>query len=339
MARDPLKHKVRSELWESYVSRITGGRPLRSYLTLYSPPMMDVKHLYRKGLVDRTSETYSGVTGVTLDEDAYAAAIDQSSHRPELLVLGDINQLLLRKPLSAQAKQLRNAFPFQVINLDYTNHLFANVNRNPISAHLAALDEIIIRQHKQRIRQFCLFLTTRADVEYTQRFAEPFLRDLTRRLNQNIDSHPNFSTGFNRSFGCQSGEALKARNYQDFVSIGLVKLVSQILQSHNYNLHRSDSALIIRDDSAQERRMLHLAFAVRESRPGRARARNLHELGRPQSQTGVLGFLRNRDTQLVLRTSSDLASLRQEFDGYLSALAAETFELEVPKPIQQNAES
>ena len=277
------------------------------------------------------------MTGVTLDEDAYAAAIDQSSHRPELLVLGDINQLLLKRPPSAQAKQLRNAFPFQAINLDYTNHLFANVNRNPISAHLAALDEIIIRQNEQRIQQFCLFLTTRADVEYTQRFAKSFLRDLTRRLNQNIHSHPNFSTEFNRSFGCQSGEALKARSYQDFVSIGLVKLVSQILQSHNYNLHRSDSALIIRDDSAPERRMLHLAFAVRESRPDRAR--NLHELGRPQSQTGVLGFLRNRDTQLVLRTSANLASLRQEFDGYLSALAAETFELEVPKPIQQNAES
>ena len=44
MARCPLKHDVRDSLWVPYARKLCGTGSLAKYLTLYSPPMMDIKH-------------------------------------------------------------------------------------------------------------------------------------------------------------------------------------------------------------------------------------------------------------------------------------------------------
>ncbi|GAH48289.1 unnamed protein product, partial [marine sediment metagenome] len=71
----PLKQEIRAKLWESYVRKVTGGAALRSYLTLYSRSLMDVKYLTERGLITFDGEKYRGVVGVTHSPPAYAQAV------------------------------------------------------------------------------------------------------------------------------------------------------------------------------------------------------------------------------------------------------------------------
>ena len=155
MARCPLKHDIRDSLWVPFARRVAGAGSLSKYLTLYSPPMMDIKHFHRNRLLDYDGETYRGVVAVTYDARHFAEAMKKSAGRPALLLPGDIDQLLTAED-TPDAERLRSEFPFQVINLDYTNCLFGQTNPRPISEHLQAIEEIIRLQYRTSHRYFYL---------------------------------------------------------------------------------------------------------------------------------------------------------------------------------------
>ena len=71
MERCPLKHEIRVSFWGPFIRRLA-KIPIR-YLTLYSPPLMDVKYFSQLGYILK-GDKYSNVVGVTNDKDAYAAA-------------------------------------------------------------------------------------------------------------------------------------------------------------------------------------------------------------------------------------------------------------------------
>ena len=118
----PLKHEIRASLWERYARAVVGTGRLKSYLTLYSPAMMDIKHFHRCGLLEFRN-VYQGVVAVTNDHDAYTEAITRGRGRPKLVIPADIDDLLMnsRRLSPTNRQRFRSQFPFQVVNLDYTN--------------------------------------------------------------------------------------------------------------------------------------------------------------------------------------------------------------------------
>lgn len=72
MAECPLKHEIRVNFWEPFIRKL--GLPSIRYLTLYSPPLIDVKYFALQGHIERKDGKYVGAVGVTYDEEAYADA-------------------------------------------------------------------------------------------------------------------------------------------------------------------------------------------------------------------------------------------------------------------------
>ncbi len=274
MARCPLKQEIRQSLWGKFARQVSGGKRLASYLTLYSPPMMDIKHLHRCNLLDFDGESFRGVIAVTYNREHYAAAMRRSSGRPELLLCGNINDLITQGNTD-DAKRLRKCFPVQVINLDYTNSLFGQANSQPISDHLAAVDEVIRLQHKKRAQEFALFITTRAErSEQPDRdqFSEEFLADLARRVTENLKENARFQRSYRKVFGEMESTSLLLHNYKAFVPIGLSKLISQVLAQHSFELITVDGRVLVRDRRSPIRWLLHLALRVRAGVAPRARS-------------------------------------------------------------------
>jgi len=337
MARCPLKHDIRDSLWVPFARKVAGSRALSKYLTLYSPPMMDIKHFHRNRLLDYDGETYRGVVAVTYDEGHFAEAMKKSAGRPALLLPGNIDSLLTVED-TPDAKRLKSEFPFQVINLDYTNWLFGQANTRPISEHLEAIEEIIRLQHGKQSNEFVLFVTTRAERGGTptrNRFTGAFLRDLSDRIDENLRGNPEFFQSFRRCFGDFAGKDLLARNYKSFVPLGISKLVAGILARHSYEIESADGRVLVRDQRRPVRWLLHLAFHIRSAIL--PRASRLKQLGRPRDfyfERTLAGFvdLVGNGRLLSLSETADGRRLRTKHGAYVRELAAQTLDLAIPEP-------
>lgn len=338
MARCPLKHEIRDSLWVPFARKVAGSSALSKYLTLYSPPMMDIKHFHQNHLLDYDGETYRGVVAVTYKEKHFAEAMGRSAGRLALLLPGDIDQLLTAED-TPDAKRLRSEFPFQVINLDYTNCLFGQTNPRPISEHLQAIDEIIRLQHRTRSDEFVLFVTTRAEKGGTStprnRFTGAFLQELSDRIDENLGGNLEFSQSFRRCFGAFAGKDLLERNYKSFVPLGISKLVAGILARHSYEIESADGRVLVRDQRGPVRWLLHLAFHIRSSIL--PRASRLRELGRPTDfyfERTLAGFvdLVGNGNLLWLSETADGRRLDARHGAYLRELFAQTLDLGIPEP-------
>ncbi len=331
MEQCPLKQEIRGSVWARMAARIAGGDSLVNYLTLYSPPMMDIKHFEREGLLTYDGEKYAGVVAVTYNPKHYSEALRRSKGRPELMLHGDINQLLTAQR-SSVAKQLQQAFPFQVINLDNQNALFPEQEARPLSEHLAAINEIARLQQLGRIGDFALFVTTLIN---RGAVADSFLSELATRVDENLEQNPEFTRSFREAYGDATGELLLRNRYQDFAPLGLVKLFSAVLALHSFEIDESAACVLSRDARPPEQWLLHLALRVKASTL--PRARDLRSLGRPRQfyfERRVADFIERHAGQKLpwLRESADGARLQQVHGAYLAELASQRIDLGIPEP-------
>jgi len=224
----PLKHEIRKSLWERFARAVVGSRGLRSYLTLFSPAMMDIKHFHRCGLLDFSENVYKGVVAVTNDDDAYNEGITGGRGRPELIVAADIDRLLIdpKEVPPIDCKRFREQFPFQVVNLDYTNSIFFEAEKREVSRHLEALHKLVDLQRSNGANSFALFLTTTAE---QGTIASHFLDVLGDRVATNLRLSRDFATRFHSTYGGQTPDQLRATHYDEFVPLGLAKFVTNLL--------------------------------------------------------------------------------------------------------------
>ena len=327
MASCPLKHQIRISLWQRFAALV--GRPIRSYLTLYSPPMMDIKLFHSAGLVQLEGHEYKGVVAVTYDGDAFAEALSQSEGRPELLVSGDINNLLAGSGArSPNGMRLRNKFPYDVINLDYTNSLFWKANKEPISAHLSAIDEIVRLQAHKQARKFALFVTTRAE---PGQLAAQLLDDLVARIDGNLSQSAGFTRSFHLVHGNLSARDFLQTRYESFISLGLVKMLANVLSSNRFETSDCEAIWLIRDAGSPLQALLHLAILARAAQP-RA-ARTIRELGRTTFyERQITTYVSRHRGESRITESGDGERLRQLLGTQIAELAAATFEIKIPEP-------
>jgi hypothetical protein len=297
--------------------------------------MMDIKHLCRRGLLRFDGESFPGVIAITYNRHHYAAALAQSSGRPEILLYGDIDDLITSET-SEDAKRLRQRFPMQAINLDYTNSLFGQANVQPISDHLAAVEEIIRLQHRHNAQEFVLLLTTRAERSKRpgcDQFTRDFLNDLAQRVDENIMHHTDFRSSFEKTFGRVSGDGLLRRDYAVFVPIGLSKLICQMLAQHSFELAEIDGRVLERNKKPPIRWLLHLALRVR---PAIApRARRLSTLGRSGGlfERHLAGFIEQVGAGELawINEKDDHDRLNARYGSYVGKLASQTLDLKIPE--------
>jgi len=299
--------------------------------------MMDIKHLHRSGLLGYDGETFEGVVAVTYNAAHFAEAMKRTNGRPQLLLNGDIDQLLTQDD-TLDAKRLRAEFPFQVINLDYTNSLFGQANTQPISQHLQAIEEVIRLQHRRHCENFALFVTTRAEQSNTpgrNQFTKQFLRELSTRIHENLQENPEFADAFKRSFGHLSASGLLAKRYDAFVPVGISKLIAGILAAHSYEIVEAQGRMLVRDAASPVRWLLHLAFHICPSVPPRAAA--LRELGRTRAlycERTLAAFVSTvgNGNLVWLRESADGDRLMGTHGDYVQELASHTLDLKIPEP-------
>ena len=266
MEKDPLKHEIRVNFWSPYIKKLNKS-PIK-YLTLYSPPLMDVKYFNKIGLISSTSEKYEGVVGVTNDGKEYSASISTLKKRLEKLLRGDINKLLSSENDSRnEVKDLKESFPFDVINLDYTDVLHRLSLESDLSDHFQAIDEILRLQRRKQKTEFVLFITTNVKLND---YNTNFLFTLSKLFDDNIQNTPNFINRLIKKFQCRSAEEFQNKDERNYFSIAIVKFILQFLKRNNYSLSSGDINWIIRRNSS----MLHLAFHIVDFVPPKEKVEN-----------------------------------------------------------------
>lgn len=329
----PLKQEIRAGIWESYLKNLTGGAALRSYLTLYSPSLMDVKYFAERGLIIFDREVYKGVVGVTFSALGYPEAVRRGEGRLELLLIGDIRQLLTQTK-SRKHKQLYGKFPFDAVNFDYTDSLFRANITGPISPHFEALEELFEMQARSGCEKFCLFLTTRAE---QQQFAHRFILELERRVDDNIMNNPIFGQAFYGAYSVNTAGNLLISDYDKFVELGIIKLVASMLSDCGFEVIDCNNQWLIRDVSGGGERLLHLTFLIEKKvRGSHERATSMGQYGRRGLQhrvRQVIGYMNNRVTNelVALRESVHGEEMKARQGEDIDRLLSKTYELKVPE--------
>lgn len=331
----PLKQEIRVGLWEPFVRRLTGGRPLQKYLTLYSTSLMDVKYFADTGLIefDEQSQMYKGVVGVTYDGTAFAKAIKLGLGRPEVLLLGDINKILTQVK-NPYHKQLMEQFPFEAINLDYEESIFSVRRPFPISQHVEALDKLFDIQYKKACQKFCLFFTTRAE---PGQFPPMVVSDLEQIIDQNLRMSPDFGQAFNQTYSVNTGADLLGSSYDDFTTLGLMKLVVSMLSDRDYEVSDCSANWLNRDGKGGGAKLLHAAFMIEKSTVQSPQsAISVRQYGRRKlgyHARHLLLYLNSRATNglTILKESTHRAAMQAKYGGDIARLLATTYQLEVPR--------
>jgi hypothetical protein len=326
MAECPLKHEIRVNFWEPFIKKL--GRSSLSYLTLYSPPLMDVKYFSMQGYIERTGGKYARVVGVTNDEKAYADASTELDNRLELTLPGDINELLgAEKGKVAVIKQLRESFPFDVINLDYTDVLHRLGLKYEISAHIQTIDQILRLQQTNNKEEFVFFLTTRATLKD---YKTEFLDDLRQGLDENIAGTPNFSNTFEQECGCKSATEWCKKDERSYFALALAKFLFRLIRQFSYDLIDWDIRWLIRDDSPPTRHLLHIALHIKKFIPKKTLDRKSIFRRTNEIEKKSVGFIRQSYPNIAEKR--DRYALAAKHSDQLRELNANRFELKTPKP-------
>jgi len=288
---------------------------------------MDIKYFEKQGLIKYENHQYVGVAAITNDEDAYAMAIGSGAGRPEFLVPADLNDLLVRPfKYPKYSQPFYNMFPFDVMNMDYCDSLFCKGNQHEISLHVNALNKAISLQKRNHARKFALLLTTRAD---QGQLAQHFLSDLARRIDDNILHNNDFRLKYTSLYNNNDCASLWRDKYEEFVPLGLIKFVANLISSNGYEVVDCETAYLVRDNKPPVRWILHTAFSVALPRS------QLRYLGRPfHLERNVVRYLDRREdgTLMKLTEKTDSIRLETQHKALVSELAAISFELHVPEP-------
>lgn len=322
----PLKHDIRVNFWRRFIQKLK-KTPI-SYLTLYSPPIMDVKFFHYCGLIEEKDDVYSNVVGVGLDVNAVSETNTNLNKRLELLIEGDINTLINgERKGDLKAKQFDEKFPFDVINLDYIDVLHRAGLNASISPHIRAIENIFRKQNEGNKDKFILFLTTFVRLE---NYNDGFIDELKAILENNISYTPKFKEKLNEIAQCDNVEDYFANHEKNCFAVSVTKLILKFMQDFNFTLETGEIKWLTRDSKEPERNLLHLAFYIKKFTV--PKASNISKVGKRTNdvETKSVQFLTPAYEEL--RESVDYERLYEIHSKQINDLNKTTFELPVPEP-------
>ena len=295
--KDLLKHYVRTHGWlaaakdQKHAIRNRSKRiPLR-YFTFCAAGAIDVFMFEREGILKRSEETDCLEDVYYCEEnDENFALIAGLTGSPEKGFQGPFDEIVLFKdnedtegktllgdnPYSPELWEklrykdahcrLRNAFPFDIINLDMFGIMFPS-EQEIITPLLESITHILRWQTESKFsinnrecKQFTLFLTSHIDPDLTDKTA---IEQLENRVIDNINSSVEFKSAFLKQYGHNEVKKLMNENFAEFFCVALTKyMVYKSLYDYGWQVTCGPTYLYNRDDKWKENKHYQIMHTV-----------------------------------------------------------------------------
>ena len=280
---DTLKHYVRRCGWltaakeqKHAISRRSKRIPLR-YFTFCAAEAIDVFMLEREGILNRSEETgrLEGVYFCEKDLDKFGI-IANLIGSPEQGFRGPFDKIVLfeddretegktledDQPYTPRVREklgykdahcrLREAFPFDIINLDVFGVMFSP-EQEVITPLLESIIQILKWQTESRFpinnlecNQFTLFLTSHIDQDLTNQTA---IEQLENRVIDNIKTNADFQSAFVNQYGHNQVQKLVSEKFAEFFCVALPKfMIHRALFEFGWQVTCGPTYLYNRDD-------------------------------------------------------------------------------------------
>lgn len=226
---DIKKHYVRLNGWLPVFQRYSGLRNGQvRYLTLCAKYAIDVRYFRQKGFLpyDEEQKAYPTVTFVEKDAQDYAI-IAEGLGTTRLGIKGDLEDILVNPEQNADnAGKLRESFPYDIINLDFTGEVVRG-DDPPYSQTIRAIERIIEFQNAANCHSWHMFLTFRACAQTSNHEADDELRAIIEGNLQNADAEVAYR-------GRPEPRELVRVNYGEFLRIGVTKFLASSASQRGY---------------------------------------------------------------------------------------------------------
>ena len=294
---DLLKHYVRRYGWlpASQQQRQTVRKRLKKiplrYFTFCASEAIDVFMLEREGILKRSEKT-GRLEGVYFcEEDSHSfGKISDLIGSPEQGFQGKFEEIVLfedseetigktlvdenfyvpeirEKLICKDAHcRLREAFPFDIINLDVFGVMFPP-RKGVITPLLESILKILdwqttssfsIKDHP--CNQFTLFLTSHIDRALTD---ETAIGQLANRVRENIRTNGDFRITFAKRYGHAQVDQLVDENFAEFFCVALPKfMIQEVLFKLGWTVTSGPTYLYNRDDKWDEKKQYQIMHAV-----------------------------------------------------------------------------
>ena len=286
--RDPLKHYVRRCGWltaaknqKRAVRRRSKKIPLR-YFTFCAEAAIDVFMLVHEGIIERSDQTgrLEGVYFCEQDDSKFGIIADLIGS-PEQGFQGKFDQIVLFKddeetegktleddqPYEPEVRErlieklkykdanhrLRQAFPFDIINLDVCGGPMFSSEQTVITPLLRSIAQILEWQTKSRFpinnlecKQFTLFITSHIDPNRTNQDA---IEQLKNRVVENINTNVDFGSAFFDRYGHDEADKLVREKFAEFFCLALPKfMIYKALHDYGWRVTSGPTYIFNRDD-------------------------------------------------------------------------------------------
>lgn len=237
---DREKQWIRSNVWLKAARDLAqqtqeiDGRRLK-YLTLPAYYRLDVSLLLRENLLQVLEYSGDGLprkVGVAAFENDPTKYARMIGHRPEFALFGRCPvEEALTMTTNAYYDELRELFPFDIVNLDLTTSLTPK-HEGPYSRTMEAIDTVFRRQADLRT-PWGLFLTFRNMPEDWEPIA---LEQLLDNLQSNLDNYPRVSEAFDKLYQETRVSSLHGRDPKRCIAQSVSKWLVDRANANNLSL-------------------------------------------------------------------------------------------------------
>lgn len=239
---DITKHYVRLNGWLPVFRRYSSRRDSSPrYLTLCAKHAIDIRYFRLKGLLpyNDKEKIYPTVTFIESDPQDYAIIVE-SLGKTRLGIRADLEQVLVNPtedPESSEA--LRNSFPYDIVNLDFTGQV-ARADDPPYSDTIRAIEKIIELQNAAGAQSWHMFLTFRACLQTSNHEADNELKAIIEGNLSNAAAQA--------AYGARPAPQDLVRNcYEEFIRIGIMKFLAHSALNRGYACNLENSYVYARN--------------------------------------------------------------------------------------------
>lgn len=295
---DPLKHYVRKNGWlaaakqQKKVIRSRSKKiPLR-YFTFCAVGAIDVFMLELAGILKRSEKTgyLEGVYFCEEDPVDYTRITNLLGLEAQGF-LGKFERIVLFKddkdtigktrndgnfyPPEVDKKliykdahhRLREAFPFDIINLDVCGAMFPP-RKNIMNPLLKSIIQILDWQtnstfpiNNLECKQFTLFLTSH--INSADRTNQKAIQQLTDLLIDNINTNPDFQEAFVNRYSHNQVQKLVSENFPEFICLAIPKLmIKRALLDFGWEVDHGETYIFHRDDKWKDNKQYQIMHTI-----------------------------------------------------------------------------
>lgn len=239
MYSSPVKHYVREAGWlkaaRNRKDLLKGKKRELRYFTLCSLEAIDIKTLYKYGILNRDQLGYPSTYFCEWDSELIEEIARVVGSNYWFGSFEDfITELYNNNDRYRDKLKEQNLFPFDIYNLDFTGSCIPG-DQPPYSKTLEALTNLVDLQHKEE-HNFDIFLTFSATENKDNKDA---IAQLAELLDINCKKYSEAKKVFDNNY--LNVSTLKSKQYEIFIAIAIPKFLASKAKDFRYKLEISPS--------------------------------------------------------------------------------------------------